>query len=73
MKTSFKKYRLGASTCGNCQFAKKEENHWECRRYPPQIFSNVGTIATEVIRTEILTEWPVVYKEEWCGEWEEKK
>ena len=69
------KFTIGFSTCRNCKFVHEEKKglYHECRRYPPQIISEVLTNGAGNIATDLLTEWPVVYKEEWCGEWEEKK
>ncbi len=63
--------------CSNCRFSHPEEEDlkardlWEednpgplfCRRYAPRPMKNDG----EDTATEWT--WPIVWKENWCGEW----
>lgn len=44
--------------------ANKIETHFECRRYPPQVF---------VVFTEARGYWPSVRHSEYCGEFEPKE
>ena len=67
--------------CGNCRFYHGQRvgatiMRGHCRRYPPSapICVDVNDYEPpcwlEAYETgELMTEYPVVFDEEWCGEW----
>ena len=55
-------------TCENCRFACNEVtalSFYECRRNAPSVMNHYGS--------EETSQWPIVYRDKWCGEWEPKK
>jgi len=52
--------------CENCVYFHLDISHefGECRHYPPD---------THVIDGEVVTVFPLVLNDEWCGEWTERE
>ena len=50
------------TNCGTCAFWYQQTG--ACKRYPP---------VAVVDQKGFLVAFPVVKKEEWCGDWEKKK
>jgi hypothetical protein len=48
--------------CGNCAYFAPDQEH--CRRYPPTTHID----SSERI-SQVLTLWPTVRREDWCGEY----
>ena len=62
--------------CENCAFSNSVEyqkgnrmfTHWECRRESPQIMA----IDKPDGKRQLVSRWPMMRSDDWCGEWEEK-
>lgn len=51
--------------CGTCKFAKPIEGNDDairCQRNPPAI--------TAVVNNQITSHWPLLGKDQWCGDYE---
>jgi len=54
-----------AQNCGNCKFSKRiDENTGHCRRHPPAVHRTSPN--------GFRGHYPVVRREDTCGEWEAK-
>lgn len=51
--------------CGNCRFFFEDGK--QCRRFPPQVGTETSEHSCGVFAT-----FPIVYKQEWCGEFKIK-
>jgi hypothetical protein len=52
--------------CGNCLFFYKMGSSYICRRHPPVVMMMPNENNT-------ITDWPRVIRDDWCGEYNEKK
>lgn len=68
-------------SCSNCDFFHTDRTprpgtmaRGQCRSYPPVAIANPRPTATEGSRTEtlVLSRWPVVNADDWCGEFSAK-
>lgn len=50
-------------SCGTCKYSRPVEGSETiiCQRYPPKVLSVIGD--------RIMSNWPLLSKTEWCGEY----
>lgn len=72
--------------CGDCRFWIERTDHGGqagggyCRRYPPSFPSGLTVRMTRPLGMEYEVDlqgrlndaWPMVHRQEWCGEWSPK-